>query len=76
VKGKNNPVVVFFMIAFILAVASCSSPPPVRPALSQTVINVQRSAIGISRFRASSKTISFVVEMVDPPGLLAEQNWS
>jgi len=27
---------------FVLAFAGCTSPPPIRPALSQTVINVQR----------------------------------
>jgi len=28
--------------AFVLVFAGCASPPPIRPALSQTVINVQR----------------------------------
>jgi len=29
-------------IGFILTFAGCTSPPPIRPALSQTVINIQR----------------------------------
>ena len=28
--------------AFVLVFAGCASPPPIRPALSQTVINIQR----------------------------------
>jgi hypothetical protein len=123
VNGKSNPVVVFFMTAFILAVAGCASPPPIRPALSQTVINVQRSGTRLDtgdvyvyvddrclnektpikagqfsvfpvtngvhyihavckrlgsdlvseaiNFSASSKTVSFVVETVNPPGLFS-----
>jgi hypothetical protein len=118
VIGKNNLVVVLLGVALVLAFASCASPPPIRPALSQTVINVQRSATRLDtgdvyvyiddkclnekapikpgqfsvfpvtngvhyvhavckrfgsdlvseaiNFTASSKTVSFVVETVDP----------
>jgi|GEM_PF-6103019 len=50
-SGLNNPenqkiinlFLVLVMVAGFFAV-SCKSPPPIRPALSQTVVNVQRSA--------------------------------
>jgi PBP1b-binding outer membrane lipoprotein LpoB len=33
--------------ALVLVIAGCSSPPPIRPALDQTVINVQRSSTSL-----------------------------
>jgi hypothetical protein len=121
VSGKNNLVAASFMAALVFIFAGCASPPPIRPALSQTVINVQRSATRLDtgdvyvyvddkcvnekapiksgqfvvfpvtngvhyihavckrfgsdlvseaiNFSAGSKTVSFVVEAVDPPGL-------
>jgi len=96
--------------------SGCKSPPPIRPALSQTVINIQRSATRLDRgnlfiyvddqcintnapikagqfftapvnngvhyihgvcgkyvseainFSASSKTVSFIAEIVKEPG--------
>jgi hypothetical protein len=123
VNGKNNIVVALFIAVLALVVAGCASPPPIRPALSQTVINVQRSATRLDtgdvyiyvddkclnekapikpgqfsvfpvtngvhyihavckrfgsnlvsdaiNFSASSKTVSFVVEAVNPPGLFS-----
>jgi hypothetical protein len=123
VKGKNSLVTTFFMAALVVVFANCASPPPIRPALSQTVINVQRSATRLDKgdvyvyvddkclnekspikpgqfsvfpvtngvhyihaickrfgsdlvseainFSASSKTVSFVVETVNPPGLFS-----
>jgi hypothetical protein len=40
VKGTIKSIVSFFILVFI----GCASPPPIRPALDQTVINVQRSS--------------------------------
>jgi len=45
-KRKIKTCILFSILGavLILGLISCSSPPPIRPALSQTVINVQRSA--------------------------------
>jgi hypothetical protein len=45
-NGKVKNFVSLFIMAAILVVAviSCASPPPIRPALDQTVINIQRSS--------------------------------
>jgi hypothetical protein len=123
VSGKNSFVAAFFSAVLMLVFAGCASPPPIRPALSQTVINVQRSATRLDtgdvyvyvddkllnekapikpgqfsvfpvtngvhyihavckrfgsdlaseaiNFSASSTTVSFVVETVNPPGLFS-----
>jgi hypothetical protein len=42
VKGLISPFIVVSVLVFIFA--GCSSPPPIRPALSQTVISIQRSS--------------------------------
>lgn len=120
---KNNLIAAISGAVLVLAFAGCASPPPIRPALSQAVINVQRSATRLDsgnvyvyvddrclnekapikpgqfsvfpvtngvhyihavckrfgtdlvseaiNFTANSKTVSFVVETVDPPGLFS-----
>jgi len=48
--GKKNVLVfLFLMTVLTFSAASCKSPPPIRPALSQTVINVQRSATRLDK---------------------------
>jgi hypothetical protein len=41
---KNFTVLSIIMSVFVIVTGSCSSAPPIRPALDQTVINIQRSA--------------------------------
>jgi len=43
-KIKNIIFIFIILAAVIQFTTSCSTPPPIRPALSQTVVNVQRSA--------------------------------
>jgi hypothetical protein len=49
VKKKNRLIVPGMVLVFTLAVTACSTPPPIRPALSQTVINVQRSSTNLDK---------------------------
>jgi hypothetical protein len=44
---KNWLGVLGMTLVLVLAVTACSTPPPIRPALSQTVINIQRSATNL-----------------------------
>jgi hypothetical protein len=45
-SGKIKNVVSFsgMVVVLVLMITSCASPPPIRPALDQTVINIQRSS--------------------------------
>jgi len=44
VHGKTKVLLLLSIVvsAFVLIFTGCASPPPIRPALSQTVINIQR----------------------------------
>jgi hypothetical protein len=42
VHGKTKRFLPLLIVVSILIIAGCTSPPPIRPALSQTVINIQR----------------------------------
>jgi len=48
-KIKNIPAVILILTILLLSAASCASPPPIRPAISQTVVNVQRSATKLDK---------------------------
>jgi PBP1b-binding outer membrane lipoprotein LpoB len=43
----NKKIWLGMLPALAIFLAGCSSPPPIRPALSQTVINVQRSSTNL-----------------------------